>query len=71
MASGSYVAYHRYYTRLVGRLDVHRIRLIFWDLGGQRDLQNLWDKVMDVMGTRSFLCIVAVLQGVPRCDIRC
>ena len=29
----------------VGRLDVKHVRLIFWDLGGQRDLQSLWDKV--------------------------
>eukprot|EP00112_Aurelia_sp_Birch-Aquarium-sp1_P000211 Seg1018.13 transcript_id=Seg1018.13/GoldUCD/mRNA.D3Y31 product="ADP-ribosylation factor-related protein 1" protein_id=Seg1018.13/GoldUCD/D3Y31 len=28
----------------VGRIDVDGIRLIFWDLGGQQDLQSLWDK---------------------------
>ena len=24
---------------------MHSSRLIFWDLGGQEDLQTLWDKV--------------------------
>eukprot|EP00795_Rhopilema_esculentum_P007537 gene7537-13320_t len=28
----------------VGRIDIEGIRLIFWDLGGQQDLQSLWDK---------------------------
>lgn len=29
----------------VARIDVGRIRFICWDLGGQRDLHTLWDKV--------------------------
>lgn len=28
----------------VGRIDIEGVRLIFWDLGGQQDLQSLWDK---------------------------
>ena len=48
---GLRVGYLLYFTSAVGRLDVHRIRLIFWDLGGQRDLQNLWDKVLYAMST--------------------
>eukprot|EP00117_Sycon_ciliatum_P022251 scpid79637/ scgid19253/ ADP-ribosylation factor-related protein 1 len=28
----------------VGRIDVSTIRLIFWDVGGQQDLQTLWEK---------------------------
>jgi len=31
----------------VGRIDIDGIRLIFWDLGGQQDLQSLWDKYYD------------------------
>ena len=30
---------------VVARVDIASIRLIFWDLGGQEDLQSLWDKV--------------------------
>ena len=30
---------------LVGKIDIGGIRLNFWDLGGQEELQSLWDKV--------------------------
>lgn len=30
---------------IVARVEIASVRLIFWDLGGQEDLQNLWDKV--------------------------
>ena len=30
---------------IVARVDISSARLIFWDLGGQEDLQTLWDKV--------------------------
>ncbi len=33
------------YNDEVGRVDVDRARLVFWDLGGQSELQQLWDKV--------------------------
>lgn len=29
----------------IGKIDVAGIRLNFWDLGGQEELQSLWDKV--------------------------
>ena len=29
----------------VGKIDLGHIRLNFWDLGGQEELQLLWDKV--------------------------
>ena len=29
----------------VGTIDVANARLMFWDLGGQEELQSLWDKV--------------------------
>jgi len=29
----------------VGKVDSGRVRLIFWDLGGQPELHELWDKV--------------------------
>lgn len=32
------------YLFLVGKIDHKRIRLNFWDVGGQQDLQVLWDK---------------------------
>nr|CAH7761300.1 unnamed protein product [Callosobruchus chinensis] len=28
----------------IGKIDVAGIRLNFWDLGGQSELQSLWDK---------------------------
>lgn len=28
----------------IGTIDVHGVRLNFWDLGGQQELQSLWDK---------------------------
>jgi ADP-ribosylation factor related protein 1 len=28
----------------LGKLDVNRVRFIFWDLGGQQSLRVLWDK---------------------------
>lgn len=29
----------------IGQIDLQGIRLSFWDLGGQLELQSLWDKV--------------------------
>lgn len=29
----------------IGQIDTKSIRLSFWDLGGQEELQSLWDKV--------------------------
>lgn len=29
----------------IGNIDIHRVSLNFWDLGGQTELQSLWDKV--------------------------
>ena len=29
----------------VGKIDIGHVRLNFWDLGGQEELQSLWDKV--------------------------
>lgn len=31
----------------VGTVDVGKARLMFWDLGGQEELQSLWDKVRE------------------------
>ena len=28
----------------IGQIDIEGIRLSFWDLGGQTELQSLWDK---------------------------
>lgn len=32
----------------IGKIDVAGIRLNFWDLGGQTELQSLWDKVFHI-----------------------
>ena len=31
----------------IGKIDMSGIRLSFWDLGGQSELQSLWDKYYD------------------------
>ena len=31
---------------LVGRIELRSQRIVIWDLGGQEDLQTLWDKVL-------------------------
>ena len=30
----------------VGKISMSHVKLIFWDLGGQQELQSLWDKVL-------------------------
>src|ERR671939_618704 len=32
------------FNQLVGKIDVNRARLNFWDLGGQRELHGIWEK---------------------------
>lgn len=58
----------------VGEIDVDHIRLVFWDLGGQKELRELWDKVGSVsLGVllAVFSCLIllsshwTVLSGVP------
>lgn len=29
----------------IGKIDISGVQLSFWDLGGQTELQSLWDKV--------------------------
>jgi hypothetical protein len=40
----------------IGKIDIAGIRLNFWDLGGQEELQSLWDKV------RFFFCMYFELE---------
>uniref|UniRef100_F7DJ61 ADP ribosylation factor related protein 1 n=1 Tax=Equus caballus TaxID=9796 RepID=F7DJ61_HORSE len=35
----------------IGTVDVGKSRLLFWDLGGQEELQSLWDKVWGISQT--------------------
>ena len=30
----------------IGSIDMAGVKVSFWDLGGQTELQSLWDKVM-------------------------
>lgn len=41
----STVVIHVSLSFTVGTIDVGKARLMFWDLGGQDELQSLWDKV--------------------------
>ena len=34
-----------FFLSLVGKIELSGVKLLFWDLGGQEDLQSLWDKV--------------------------
>ena len=40
---------------LVGKIDIGGIRLNFWDLGGQEELQSLWDKVRFISCNRKLI----------------
>ncbi|XP_072917820.1 ADP-ribosylation factor-related protein 1 isoform X2 [Hemitrygon akajei] len=33
----------------IGTIDIGSARLMFWDLGGQEELQSLWDKEWDLL----------------------
>lgn len=44
----------------IGKIDVAGIRLNFWDLGGQEELQSLWDKV----------CIILLILCFQYCIMR-
>lgn len=33
----------------IGQIEMAGVKLSFWDLGGQKDLQSLWDKVRTFM----------------------
>jgi ADP-ribosylation factor related protein 1 len=35
----------------IGRIHTNGVTLNFWDLGGQKDLQTLWDKVSNLLTT--------------------
>ena len=39
------MGYDDYLFTTVATVDVRSHRMILWDLGGQEDLQQLWDKV--------------------------
>lgn len=39
----------------IGKIDVDGVQLNFWDLGGQSELQSLWDKVINVI-TKLVVC---------------
>ena len=41
---------------IVARIDMGSVRLVFWDLGGQEDLQTLWDKVCAATCVHVALC---------------
>lgn len=43
----------------VGTVDVGKARLMFWDLGGQEELQSLWDKV------RHITCLILFFSRWP------
>ena len=39
----------------LGKIDVNGVRLNFWDLGGQEELQSLWDKYYSGNWSHSFI----------------
>ena len=34
------------FVHAVAKINMSHVKLIFWDLGGQQELQSLWDKVL-------------------------
>ncbi|XP_058892581.1 ADP-ribosylation factor-related protein 1 isoform X2 [Kogia breviceps] len=68
----------------IGTVDFGKARLMFWDLGGQEELQSLWDKeapqkglpaggCLEVAGCPRLstpFCSRPVLRGVPRRHLR-
>lgn len=39
----------------IGKIEISGIRLNFWDLGGQEELQSLWDKVGLIIAMVNYL----------------
>lgn len=39
----------------IGKIDIAGVRLNFWDLGGQTELQSLWDKVCGEQEKKCFV----------------
>lgn len=58
--------YYAFWYCLVARVDRGNQRLLFWDLGGQEDLQTLWDKVL-MMSTVISIDILLILQYYAEC----
>uniref|UniRef100_A0A8B9TBD5 ADP-ribosylation factor-related protein 1 n=1 Tax=Anas platyrhynchos TaxID=8839 RepID=A0A8B9TBD5_ANAPL len=50
----------------IGTIDVGKTRLMFWDLGGQEELQSLWDKYYaESHGVIYKMITSEALEGVP------
>lgn len=45
----------------IGQIDTKGIRLSFWDLGGQEELQSLWDKVCFALKLAYLIYVVYLL----------
>lgn len=59
----------------IGQIDISGVRLSFWDLGGQKELQSLWDKVRFLFfviktAENMKIYLFLVLRRVPRSYIR-
>ena len=54
----------------LGKIDTNGVRLNFWDLGGQEELQALWDKYYQVSCTLCCKYHHSNFAGVPRDHIR-
>ena len=50
----------------VAKINMSHVKLIFWDLGGQQELQSLWDKVLQcsLQQIQFRLLHVAVRSGI-------
>ena len=64
------MAYHKknYYCKeyvpkidiSVGTIDIGNVRLNFWDLGGQEELQSLWDKVCHRLCETTHMMVIMI-----------
>jgi GTPase SAR1 family protein len=50
----------------IGRIHTNGVILNFWDLGGQKDLQTLWDKVSNLLMTHLLTNINVYVISITR-----
>jgi ADP-ribosylation factor related protein 1 len=54
---------------IVGKVNVHRARINFWDLGGQKQLQSIWEKYYDDCHAIVFVVDATDRERIDECRI--
>lgn len=50
----------------IGKIDIAGVRFNFWDLGGQEELQSLWDKVISTLIHQPFVDVKQKISNVKK-----